>query len=191
MTLHEALRDDREVLEKGWVQILDDDDHDRAVIYFEKGRINPNIASRNSLLRVLWYIHHVALEKEIAQKNGIVHVINMKKYTLKHFDRIGEKYLRISLLDCLPIKWRALHFPSPSVEKDTVVYELLVPVWKHIVGKRIRTRIALYDGVSDMEAFGINPESLPQSMGGKRSNQEYGTWLEERRYNERSRRTAD
>jgi len=176
MTLQDALRDDREV--------LDDDDHDRAIIYFEKGRINPTVASRNSLLRVVWYVHHVVLGKDTAQKNGIVHVLNMKGYTLKHFDRIGEKYTRVSVLDCLPIRWCALHFPSPSVEKDTVVYELLVPVWKHIVGKKMRTRIALYDEASDLERFGINPESLPESMGGKRSHQEYGAWLEERRYKE-------
>mmetsp|Transcript_18583 Transcript_18583/g.28697 ORF Transcript_18583/g.28697 Transcript_18583/m.28697 type:complete len:326 (+) Transcript_18583:85-1062(+) len=184
MTLQDALRDDREVLEKGWVQVLDDDDHDRAVIYFEKGRINPMVSSRNSLLRVVWYVHHIVLQKEAAQRNGIVHVLNMKGYTLKHFDRIGEKYTRVSVLDCLPIRWCALHFPSPSVEKDTVVYELLVPVWKHIVGKQMRTRIALYDEASDLERFGINPESLPESMGGQRSHQEYGTWLEERRYKE-------
>ena len=52
MTLDGAMHDDQEIIEKGIIQILPDDDHGRAVFFMDRIRMCEPHATRAELVRI-------------------------------------------------------------------------------------------------------------------------------------------
>lgn len=77
MTLKGAMREDRKVLELGFCAHLPPDKSGRFVVYWNRIACTSAVASRESFLRCLFYMTHVASENENAQR-GLVLLFNAR-----------------------------------------------------------------------------------------------------------------
>lgn len=168
MTLEGAMADDEELLKLGLVYPLHNDTHGRAVLFLDRTRCCGRVASREALLRVIFYMCHVSGSTEAIQKRGFVLLVNMRGYDLyQHFDRILTKQTLL-VFDSLPITIKSAHFCTGSGKS---VVSLVLPVLKHMYGRERRLRLSVHSG-SDREVstrlgdYGLNRDHARPAFGG-------------------------
>ena len=130
-------------------------------------------------LRIHFYVVSVSLTSTI----DVIWLANFRGYSLEHFDRKLGLLIAQTINECLPISIKANHFCYPT---ESRVWNLLVPIFKSLMGKRLRHRTLIHVGmpselIKALERFGIDCEGLPVSIGGNRPHQKYHEWLDERR----------
>lgn len=112
----------------------------------------------------MWFVYHQALQKESAQKDGIVYIGINRQVGDKNVKR---STLRLMMDHCISIKCCCLHLCTSSL-----LLRILVPSIKFFSSKRLRRRIEIHTSIktptiiNDMKKFGLRSENLPTSIGG-------------------------
>jgi len=167
MTLSGALSDDIVALSTGFIQLLPDkDEHGRTVLFMAPGHHDMNKCCRESVIRALWYILHIATRDPEARRRGIVLVMDGRNYTQNPFDpplykallNLGFKYMAVML--------RCIHYCHPGH-----LFHIILPVIKMLAGERLRKRLLVHYGQTEdvlrsLDDLGLSPDLLPTEIGG-------------------------
>ena len=164
LTLQGAFCDDHALIESGILSIMPHDTFGRGVLFFDRIRAIPPLATRQAMVRVVFYFLQVMSEDPHMQRNGYVVLMNFKGYDLyKHYDRILTKQSSVLMFECMPIKIKAEHLLTGS---PNGVMSLVLPVRKHIVHQYIRLRMVVHTGTSgdklleSLAPYGISAKHL-------------------------------
>jgi len=183
ITINDFDETDLIALEKGGVRSLPSKDKSkRRLIIIDKTRFDQRQSHRESMLRLLWYMYHVALEDVDAQKNGIVNIAGTPRRisTLMDQDRKLDSRICFLYKEVLPVRIVGIHhFVSNRL------LEYFVPVVLALFGSNIRRRYILHIGteesfLNELSVYGIDKASLPQDIGGT-DTFDYESWIAERR----------
>jgi len=138
--------------------------------------------SGNSMVRLLWYMLHAALENEEAQKNGIVG-LGVNTLSVNAYSSYTGKISRLiwrDLRNVLPVRIQAYHQLSAR-ELFKSIFEMLM----FSLGPRLRARFRSYHidpqfFADVLEPFGISAANIPVEFGG---DLEFDPeeWIEKRR----------
>ena len=151
----------------------------RAIIFTRKPLWS--YAHRNNLLRWVWYIaDELAVSDPSTQLNGILVIgFDDGPFSFQQFDRKLESKLMNMGLECMPVRWIAVH-----VFYDSKVHEMLIPFVRFMFGKKLRARFLIYPGskrrnrLERLEEVGMPKEILPTVMGGD-DDFDIAAWVEE------------
>mmetsp|Transcript_21280 Transcript_21280/g.30113 ORF Transcript_21280/g.30113 Transcript_21280/m.30113 type:complete len:308 (+) Transcript_21280:69-992(+) len=182
MTIEGALSGDIGTLSTGSFRLLDDDKHGRSLCYMERGLLSPSRHSRKSWMRCVWYIFHVALERERVQTKGVVLIISLWNYTIEHCDRKLVREFKHSAWHAIPIKIKSIFVPAGGGE----IAAAFLSIVRFVLGKIIRSRLREYKNHFCFEEFGIDANSLPTTIGGQNSCALFQEWLQQRLFIEES-----
>lgn len=183
MTIMGALQDDFDALSIGHMICLPADSHGRLVVFVEKSRAKPSLYSRDSLLRVVFYIVHVLNMSSDCVENGIVLLLKQSNIALSEFDRL---YLKYAAQIAAPAgaafaKIKCLLIESASNRSWSIPSSMYGPVFFKIIPKRWRLRANIYSSALDLEKFGMNIKDLPKCIGGELDLLWYWeSWIEHR-----------
>jgi hypothetical protein len=188
MTLDGAMEENVSDLEKGFLNILPADLSGRQVIFFDRIRATPFVASRDSVLQVLFYVLQKALSRDhddsTVLKNGFVFMENLSgSYDLyTHFDRILTKTQMILLRDCFPAELKAFHVIANGC--GAWAMELIMPVIKQLAGKHIRLRMVCHSSSCQSvdtfcKTYNFCRNHMSVIVGGTYSYADYLSWLDE------------
>mmetsp|Transcript_8081 Transcript_8081/g.11582 ORF Transcript_8081/g.11582 Transcript_8081/m.11582 type:complete len:316 (+) Transcript_8081:36-983(+) len=177
MTIRGALRDDYDSLSTGFCQILPQDDRGRTVIYHEKKRANTTVHHRDSLCRVVFYMHHVASMDSRAQQKGFIGLNNLRGTLMKDLDRLYSKRAYNIMENVAAVRCASAHMASPKLWLFPA--SVIMPVFDHVVPPALRWKSHFYDCISELENYGISLNIIPISMGGKYDNiDNFQIWIE-------------
>lgn len=167
LTLDGAMRDDVDNLSQGFVSALPVKDlNGRGIFFCNSGHLDWSKYSRESMQRTIWYLFELLAADPEVQKKGIIILSYTKQAVFQNFD---HKFYRstFEILDqYLPVRLRAFHLCSPPP-----FVHILFPVAKHLLGKRLRERLAVHYGserdcVSSLLKYGLPADRIPTEMGG-------------------------
>jgi hypothetical protein len=184
MTLDGAMEENVANLEKGFLNCLPPDLAGRQVIFFDRIRATPFVASRDSVLGVLFYILQKALSRDdtaILDK-GFVFIENLSgSYDLyTHFDRLLTKTQMI-LLRCFPAELKAFHIIAKNC--GSWAMELIMPVIKQLAGKHIRLRMVCHSNYESVDTFcntyNMCSNDMSVIVGGNFSYADHLSWLDD------------
>jgi len=177
--LHQAMRDDLDMLERGTILLLPDDARGRTVVYYDRNRVDYSNPNRFSLLRVLWYIGHAGLAQESCE-NGVVIITNFRVESTNMFNRKLTKLIWFTVNQCLPIKVCSVH-----ACRVPLFGIFLIPAIKSCIGRHVRLRFIVHKGgtnediVRKLERYGLRRSGIPDTLGGTYTS-DIDEWLEER-----------
>mmetsp|Transcript_26257 Transcript_26257/g.62393 ORF Transcript_26257/g.62393 Transcript_26257/m.62393 type:complete len:539 (-) Transcript_26257:1517-3133(-) len=167
-------------LQKGIVTILPNDECGRAVIFFDRIRAIPAIASRETVLKIIFYMLQKAFyDDEETGKDGFVFIENISGYDLyTHFDRLLSKNQMFLLRDCFPCKLKAYHIWGGA--SGGWALDLILPVVKQLAGKEIRLRMVCHTKADRnfSSTYKFNPDHLSCLLGGNFSYASHLRWVE-------------
>lgn len=118
------------------------------------------------MLKVWWYLIHIALENENCRKNGFVILGNDKDMRLKHFHpRRGLGMIK-SGINYFPIQLQAVHLCNPMA-----VFPLVATAAKVVMPIRLRQTVTIHTGSSEevlksLASCSIPGTCIPICMGG-------------------------
>eukprot|EP00541_Cyclophora_tenuis_P017470 CAMPEP_0116564582 /NCGR_PEP_ID=MMETSP0397-20121206/13383_1 /TAXON_ID=216820 /ORGANISM="Cyclophora tenuis, Strain ECT3854" /LENGTH=314 /DNA_ID=CAMNT_0004091181 /DNA_START=84 /DNA_END=1028 /DNA_ORIENTATION=- len=156
------------------------DQSGRAILFTAKPKWS--YKHRHNLVRWVWYLAEAALEDESTQLNGILVIgFDDGPFSFSQFDRKLESKIMHLGVECMPVRWIAVHHFF-----DSKVHEMIVPFILFMVGKTLRSRFIIYPGskrhtrLDKLEQVGMPRDILPKVMGG---DDEFDVceWMEERK----------
>jgi len=162
------------------------DDAGRPIIFGDPSRMPIDHSSYDvkSMVRTLWYtLHYVLRNDETAQRKGVVIIMFPKHIKFAQFNRKLAKMNAESIKGCIPIRLSAIHICHPPV-----VFDLIFPVVKVLMGSKLRKKIQLNSGSEEKvlekfeQKFGMKRNDLPTELGGSLV-LDQDQWLDERRRN--------
>lgn len=182
LTLANALKDDKVALRTGFIKVLPiKDKKGRAVAFVTPRNLDSTKYTRESMVRVTWYMIHSMLEDKSAQQKGVVFIIDLSGSKVKHFDIPLVNQCSESVKGILPVRVSALHFCQPPI-----VFDVLYDVVKLVLGERLRKRIIVHsqwwvkeEDIKMLAQYGFNKNELPSDIGGSLL-LDHQSWLEER-----------
>eukprot|EP00521_Asterionellopsis_glacialis_P006744 CAMPEP_0195281926 /NCGR_PEP_ID=MMETSP0707-20130614/1028_1 /TAXON_ID=33640 /ORGANISM="Asterionellopsis glacialis, Strain CCMP134" /LENGTH=408 /DNA_ID=CAMNT_0040340857 /DNA_START=125 /DNA_END=1348 /DNA_ORIENTATION=- len=183
--------EDVEHVETGTFCLLPEDEHGRFILYHDRSRLDRlDNLSHISVIRSLWYILHVALEKDSFRENGLVGLMT-SNCSISLFSR---KHMRLSwdsLINAIPTRLKAFHICHASA----LVNSHVLPIWKRLVNKNIRMRVIVHrkensELLLDLLEYGFRMGHLPAELGGH-FKIDFQSFLEERRRREDYQRRLD
>jgi hypothetical protein len=153
----------------------------RSVIIVDPSKQEGSKYARESMVRVVWYMIHAALEDEETQKKGIVVIANPKNAKFSQFDQKQDSMIVASLKGILPMRLSEIHICNPPY-----FFRILFPIVKIFVGERLRKRVNVHSGSDEkvldrLDKFGLKREDLPSDLGGQIVLDHDG-WLEDRKH---------
>jgi len=173
ITLDQAMKDDHKTLALGIVlhpllengEIAKDKDG-RCAVYFDPSRQDSSLYTHKSLLRVFWYVVHIALETETTQKRGIILIVMSKYASHSQFDTKLSRMISDTMKGCLPARIGSFQVCHPPI-----FFSLIYPIIKYLLGSYLRERIRLNRGSDDiviksLQQYGLPLESIPSDLGG-------------------------
>jgi hypothetical protein len=86
MTQSGAIAEDMEYLKKATCMVVPDDEHERAVVHFDRNYKSTSAATRDSFLRCLFYMMQAVCERENVQRRGYVRIVNFRVSGPNSFD---------------------------------------------------------------------------------------------------------
>ena len=116
LSLDDLEQDDLHALHRGGIQILPTrDDAGRAILVSDRSRYEHRPTLRTSMVRVLWYMLHAALEDESVQRNGIIYVDgHPTTEELEHYDRKLDAIFLRQMREALPVRVVGVHIHSTN-----------------------------------------------------------------------------
>lgn len=187
LTLDEALADDSVALSLGYLRPTGQSDSTgRAVLFMDFSREGKADYTPLSFVRTVWYMIHVALEDEKAQKVGTVFIVkcgdNLRQLNLKN-----SKMLIGHMAGALPFRLGCFHacHPPSFIKIGLKIMRLLFP-------KKLRSRIRDHAGtheevIDSLATYGIPKSAVPDIWGGEFKLDDRSDWLEARRSIENGR----
>lgn len=180
--------EDNVALERGVVQILPQRDTDgHALVFYDPSRHDPKLGySNESMLRVVWYLMHVAMSDPLTKENGFVLLVYPKQCTPEQIDRdLIAKGLTI-VGSIMPLPWKGFHICHPCSS-----YNKYFPLVKMLSPTRIKDNIAVHFGTDEhvlqcMASYALPPERLPTEVGGT-AQFDFSQWVVERKQAEGAR----
>jgi hypothetical protein len=170
----------------GLVVLPGTDQAGRAVLYMDQTKWDHSGAvGRTRMLKALWYLVHVALQKqESVSKRGLTLLIyNGPTFALRQFDRKLTTVLFHLLRHVLPIRLTNVRHVSRSR-----VANIIQPFLFYGMGPELRARYKYYSSSTNAPSttcrvlshdVGLEKEQLPVELGGTFSF-DYLAWLAER-----------
>jgi len=124
--------------------------------------------TRESYLKVLWYLIHVALENIETQKKGIIALNYPRGVDILKQKDLTMVYMFGTLKGVAPIHLSAYHCCHPP--KWTKAF---LPFVHLILGKRLSQRIVFHSGSDEdvlkcLQRYGFSKEDLPIEVGGEK-----------------------
>ncbi|KAL7536028.1 hypothetical protein ACHAXR_006871 [Thalassiosira sp. AJA248-18] len=175
-------QEDAVALERGMIQLLPQKDVDgHAVIFYDPSRHDPKLGySSDSMLRVLWYIMHVAMEDPITRENGFVVIVYPKHSTPEQIDRDFIAKGMTIIGSIAPLAWKGFHICHPCSS-----YNKYFPLVKMLSPTRIKDNIAVHFGTDEhvlqcMAGYALPADRLPTELGG-RDKLDYPKWISDRK----------
>jgi hypothetical protein len=192
MTLEGALSNDEQVLNTGFFQCLRNDIPDkRAILIKDRPKLSTaSVYDRESAIRVMWYMFHVASLNPFTQRNGAVLVYDAQQYGLEHFDRKLSRKMWQLLDQGTPFHLSAIHFCT-AMSRST--YSIIIPAVLALMGKRNRLRMIHHGGPSHVEelmASGLTKDCISCELGGDVTMEMYKSWIQKRREIEQREKNA-
>lgn len=195
MTLQGALRDpqDRAALNMALVQPMPKDQHGRAVLYINRWKVPPTQVTRESYMRVVFYVcHRMAQEQEVAQPStllssrcnrhrGVVVVLNMRSRDMSQpVDRRLGKDMAELFTSGLPLKLQAMHCCLQATGRN--IYGLALPAYKQLLSRHIRLRTVVHSCcdanlLARLDKYGIAADGVPVELGGTFGENNFVSWL--------------
>ncbi|GIY48462.1 alpha-tocopherol transfer protein [Caerostris extrusa] len=139
-----------------------------AILLSKFGQWNPRTLSCDELLKFNIMCNEMALKNPVTQICGIITIADMKDFSWSHLLQIQISDVRCfvsTLQDCLPMRHKTTHIINHSS-----IFSVLFTIIKPLLTEKIRNRIYFHDTVHSLHKH-ISPEILPESLGGKLSNQ--------------------
>lgn len=174
--------EDSVALDQGMLQLLPVKDlNGRGLIFYDPSRHDPKLGySNESMLRVIWYIMHVAMEDPLTQENGFVLIVYPKKCTPEQINRdIIAKGTAI-VGSVMPLPWRGFHICHPCSS-----YNKYFPLVKMLSPTSIKDNIAVHFGTDEhvlqcMASYSLPADRLPTELSG-RVQLDYKKWVADRK----------
>jgi hypothetical protein len=170
LTLDGALRDDHDELLLGVARIVTGGKRDtrgRAIILYDPSRLQKGTYTTKGILRVFWYMLHVALSDPMVQKHGIVVLVNTRHMTYHNFNRHLTQSMLSAMKAAVPVRISAFFIAYPSP-----ILSMILPIAKAVMNERMRKRIVMV-GSSENEilqtlykSYGLRQDMLPTDVGG-------------------------
>mmetsp|Transcript_27389 Transcript_27389/g.36368 ORF Transcript_27389/g.36368 Transcript_27389/m.36368 type:complete len:298 (-) Transcript_27389:101-994(-) len=168
LTISDSLNNDKEALNTAFCKLLKaKDDVGRSIIYMDPALLDDSKYTRDSMLRVIWYVVHVALEEKETQQRGIIFVNNNgNNPEIRQFDRVLVGKIAHSLQHEIPIIIGALYILH--IPRLLVVF---MNVIKHVLGSGISKQMKVVGGSNQMilqklDKHGMYKEDMPVDIGG-------------------------
>ncbi|KAL9181444.1 hypothetical protein ACHAXT_010249 [Thalassiosira profunda] len=168
MTLKGAMRDDSLALSRGYVQLLPETDTaGRAVVYIDWSSHEPSVGySEESMLRVFWYIAHVAAEDPQIVQRGVVLLIYPQEARLDQFDHSLWSAIAESCSKSLPLRWRSTHIVHPNR-----FFSIIHPVFMISLDKDVQDRVVVHSGtkmkvLANLLRYLLPWDRIPSEVGG-------------------------
>jgi hypothetical protein len=170
LTIKGALKHDQVALKRGFIKMMPiKDKKGRAVALVQPRNLDSSKYTRESMVKVTWYMIHAMLEEESAQQKGIVLIIDLSGSKMTQFDIPLVKQCGDSVRGILPVRVSAMHFCQPPI-----VFDVLFEVVKLVLGERLRKRIIVHsqwwnkgNDVQTLGEYGFTKDYLPVDVGGK------------------------
>jgi hypothetical protein len=183
--LDKALKDDMVAVDMGVLRLLPvkADPGGRSSLFLDPSRQDLSKYTRESMIRVYWYLFHVALEDQDTQKKGLVLIGFPKNAKFSQFDRTLVKMMMRSVKGQLPVRLAAIHMCHPPA-----AFQVIFPFLKILLGERLRKRFKVHGGSEEkvlerLAQFGLERTNLPTELGGQIVLDHEG-WLEDRKLDE-------
>eukprot|EP00571_Detonula_confervacea_P006130 CAMPEP_0172314744 /NCGR_PEP_ID=MMETSP1058-20130122/23296_1 /TAXON_ID=83371 /ORGANISM="Detonula confervacea, Strain CCMP 353" /LENGTH=498 /DNA_ID=CAMNT_0013028685 /DNA_START=66 /DNA_END=1562 /DNA_ORIENTATION=+ len=178
-----ALKDeDALALDRGVIQLLPQKDLDgHALIFYDPSRHDTKSCySNESMLRVIWYIMHVAMEDPATRDNGFVLIVYPKQCTPEQIDRDIIAKGSAIIGSVMPLPWRGFHICHPCSS-----YNKYFPLVKMLSPTEIKDNIAVHFGTDEhvlqcMASYSLPADRLPKELGGMEE-LEYSKWISDRK----------
>lgn len=124
--------------------------------------------TRESFLKVLWYLTHVALENIETQKKGIIAINYPRGFDISRQKDMRMLYMFGALKGVMPIRLSAYHCCHPPQWTKA-----FLPLARLILGKRLSQRINFHSGSDEdvlkcLKMYGFSQEDLPVEIGGEK-----------------------
>lgn len=174
--------EDALALDQGAIQLLPQKDLDgHALIFYDPSR--HDIKSRHSnesMLRVIWYIMHVAMEDPATRENGFVLIVYPKQCTPEQIVRDVIAKGSAIIGSVMPLPWRGFHICHPCSS-----YNKYFPLIKMLSPTKIKDNIAVHFGTDEhvlqcMASYSLPADRLPKELGGMEE-LEYSKWISDRK----------
>lgn len=182
LTLKDALKDDKAALQTEYIQILPSKDKKgRAISLLQPRKLDSSKYTRESMVRVTWYMVHAMLEDVSAQQKGIIFIIDLSGTKVKQFDIPLVRQCGEAVRGILPVRVSAMHFCQPPM-----LFDVLSEVVKLVLGERLRKRIIVHsqwwekgNDVATLGKYGFVKNQLPTCIGGD-VKLDHLSWLNQR-----------
>eukprot|EP00541_Cyclophora_tenuis_P014631 CAMPEP_0116566978 /NCGR_PEP_ID=MMETSP0397-20121206/14751_1 /TAXON_ID=216820 /ORGANISM="Cyclophora tenuis, Strain ECT3854" /LENGTH=343 /DNA_ID=CAMNT_0004093917 /DNA_START=66 /DNA_END=1097 /DNA_ORIENTATION=+ len=155
---------------KVW-QVLPEDNHGRAVMFYDEQRLEEKKLKKEDVLRCLWYgAHKILTRQPLQQQKDVVIIVDARSmYNVNSFHRKLEKKVVDLLSNILPLHIRAIHV---CCTHHRSIMEFVCPMFKKMLKRRYRYRMVLHQAdttqetLASLEDYGFSPNSLPATLGG-------------------------
>mmetsp|Transcript_20944 Transcript_20944/g.45673 ORF Transcript_20944/g.45673 Transcript_20944/m.45673 type:complete len:317 (+) Transcript_20944:15-965(+) len=167
LTLDGALRDDEVALEMSLMQSTEaTDEAGRRIVLGDPSRLDKTKYTVPDMVRAFWYTMHAVLEDEMTQKRGVILLLYPHHAHVSQFDRKLIAANAESMKGILPVRIGSFQICHPPT-----FFQIVFPVIKFLLGKRLRQRIKVHAGSKEhvlerLAHFGIPKESVPSDLGG-------------------------
>eukprot|EP00934_Nitzschia_sp_Nitz4_P002964 Nitzschia sp. Nitz4//scaffold256_size27904//18611//19552//NITZ4_008171-RA/size27904-augustus-gene-0.4-mRNA-1//1//CDS//3329544417//2954//frame0 len=181
LTLDGALKDDGNAMKRGVVRMLPHpaDAQGRPILFLDPSRQDRSQYSTESMARVVWYVLHVTLENENAQRFGLIVISNPKNAKRSQMDRALARYIVKNIRGCLPVRLTAIHIcnPPPLFRWVHACFRLFL---HHRVQKRIHVHAGSQEEIlKQLKEFGLDKKVLPMEIGGD-VQLDHAAWIQTR-----------
>ncbi|KAG7344535.1 hypothetical protein IV203_022543 [Nitzschia inconspicua] len=180
-------RQERKLLESGWIQLLltRDATGRRIMTVDEAGAADPSNIQHK--LKVFMYVFQVAAMDSDTQKMGL-HLILHRLFNADSptgtVDEdawvvdANERQMFRRFFACAPVRCSTIHINTPSPDK----WVRILPSVIQMLGTDERGRIRFHEGSitachQEMEAYGVPAEWMPMTSTGRRKLNEHKLWL--------------
>ena len=169
LTAEGAIKKHVQSIKIGWLTLMPQkDNHGRAILFCNPilRRNSHSSVTSDDLVRLWWYLLHIAMEDEVALKNGFIIISNARNTSLNNFDPKTTAAICTSGDRIFPIRWRQTHCCHSNP-----VFPLVAGMVKAVLSRNQRDTFILHNGqpyavLQSLSANGIPKECLPSELGG-------------------------
>ena len=194
-------KEDVEILETGFVQLLPSDAEGRSIYYGEHSRLLPHMyPNTKGRLRVTWYVFHKAFSSGEAQAHRLVSVVLMGP----HVSASDWPYASacMNLYQVLPIQPDSIHLLAlPSKTGTGRMAQAVLSFAVNVIGSFFQHLVKVHNGdkaittgkrkskvvdpsrrlLQQLRLHGFSKKGLPECAGGNFTHESFCAWIRRHR----------